>query len=130
MTQRPRFSPVELNFWLTGKGSTRYTDSKRADLVRELKDGGLQNPDTNALVADRITKQLARLAGEYGLDPQTAPHILHHWPWDRAKGTETTHAGMMEAQTSSPWRRKSVRGIAGFKSYTTPVVLLQRCRTH
>ena len=89
---------VELNFWLTGKGSTRQQDGTRQELVRNLKERGLKNPSISKLVTDRIGQQVARLARQYDLDPEVASHIIHHWLWDTAKDATTTHKGMMEAQ--------------------------------
>jgi hypothetical protein len=89
---------VELNFWLTGKGSTRQQEGKRETLVRNLKEFGLKNPAISKLVTDRIGAQVTRLAKQYDLDPAVASHIMHHWLWDAAKDAQTTHKGMMEAQ--------------------------------
>jgi len=89
---------VELNFWLTGKGSTRQQEGKRETLVRNLKEYGIKNPAISKLVTDRIGAQVTRLAKQYDLDPAVASHIMHHWLWDAAKEAQTTHKGMMEAQ--------------------------------
>lgn len=95
----PTIDAVELNFWLTGKGDTRGATGKRADLVRRIKERGMKDEDgLGGEVADRIGTQIKKLASQYDLDPETAPHIIHHWLWDNAKGAETKHAGMMEAQ--------------------------------
>lgn len=49
----------------------------------------------------RISRRLAGLRDqvEGGSDvaPEVWQHIVHHWLWDRSKGTETTHAGLYEA---------------------------------
>lgn len=89
---------VELNFWLTGQGSTRQQEGKRETLVRNLKEFGIKNPAISKLVTDRIGAQVTRLAKQYDLDPAVASHIIHHWLWDTAKDAKTTHKGMMEAQ--------------------------------
>ena len=88
---------VELNFWLTGRGTTRGITTRRAALVNALKTIGMGDPVTRRAVTARIQARLARLSARYGLPPEIGPHIMHHWLWDKAKGTETTHAGMMAA---------------------------------
>ena len=110
---------VELNFWLTGKGSTRQQDGTRQELVRNLKERGLKNPSISKLVTDRIGQQVARLARQYDLDPEVASHIIHHWLWDTAKDATTTHKGMMEAQAR--YMPEDSGYIGAFNSSGNPV---------
>lgn len=91
---------VEINTWLLGKGSVKKGSgeaalTKRAvrpdlaPLMRQLVERGMET-----LAMDpRIASQLSQVE----MDPATFNTIMHHWLWDRMKGTETSHAGLYKA---------------------------------
>ena len=96
----PTIDAVEFNFWLTGQGNIRHLNTSKAKFAREIK-ANIRNKRISGVVTERISKKIKALAKEYSSDhripPEHAAHIIHHWLWDRAKGTETPHTGMMEA---------------------------------
>jgi len=89
---------VQINFWLTGQGTTNQLKSSRADLVRRLKSSEATD-NLNRDVAKRIKAKVQTLVDRYGIDPDIGPHIIHHWLWDKAKGSQTTHKGMMSSMS-------------------------------
>ena len=98
----PTIDAVEINFWLTGKGDIKTLDTKKAELARRVKETQSDARVSGELFR-RIDDRIEALRGEVPGSDQVAPevwaHILHHWLWDKAKGLETTHEGMYEAQT-------------------------------
>lgn len=96
----PTLDAVEINYWLTGQGDVGQLKTRAADLARQVKDKvGTQS--VGGYMRERVAKRFAdlRAQGVAGdLDSDVAPHIIHHWLWDKAKGLETTHAGMYKAQ--------------------------------
>lgn len=96
----PTVDAVEINFWLTGRANIKHLKTAQAKLARKIKES-LSNKRVSKEVVDRISSKVNRLAKEYSgvhdIPPEVASHVIHHWLWDRAKGTETSHAGMMEA---------------------------------
>jgi hypothetical protein len=89
---------VQINFWLTGQGTTNQLKTSRADLVRRLKSSEATD-NLNRDVAKRIKAKVQTLVDRYGIDPDIGPHIIHHWLWDKAKGSQTTHKGMMSSMS-------------------------------
>jgi hypothetical protein len=97
----PTIDAVEINFWLTGKADVGTLKTKEADLARKVKDT-FSDKRVREEMFNRIDNSISLLQGvaEGG---QKVPrdvwaHVTHHWLWDKAKGLETTHAGMYEAQ--------------------------------
>jgi hypothetical protein len=95
----PTVDRREVNFWLTGKATTRDLDTVRAQLARDVQNIGLKSRTMGPEVTARIQRQVGRLAERQGMDPTTAAHLIHHMLWDMSAGTETTHTGLMKAMT-------------------------------
>lgn len=97
----PTIDAVEINFWLTGQSDIKALNTKKAELARKIKDAQSDRRVSGELFR-RIDERIAALRGDVPgsdqVDPQVWAHILHHWLWDKAKGIQTTHAGMYEAQ--------------------------------
>lgn len=92
---------VELNTWLLGKGvagagpeAAMTSRAQRPDLqplTRKLVENGLTMLGRDP----RIASQLSQME----MAPEAFFTIMHHWLWDRMKGTETTHKGVYDAMT-------------------------------
>jgi len=106
----------EIDFWLTsgGAGSNNARTirlkaenrlnaaernlRKRVDLAT-----GIKNTSSRAVMQTmlkRVRRRLLDLRRErpdsvVDTDEEFYLHIMHHWIWDRAKGTDTPHTGMM-----------------------------------
>lgn len=97
----PTIDAVELNFWLTGKGDIGNLNTEKANLARKVKET-FSDRRVGAELFRRIDERIAQLrsqvAGVADISPDVWAHVMHHWLWDRAKGIETTHAGLYEAQ--------------------------------
>lgn len=88
---------VEMNVWLTGKGDTTRADEEMKKRVALAKKGGTKVSDFYERIRSRIAEIHKKTKGETGIPDEVAAHIIHHWIWDKAKGAETTHAGVYEA---------------------------------
>jgi hypothetical protein len=97
----PTIDAVEINFWLTGKGDVGTIKSKEADLARKIK-STFSDKRVSQAVFNRINDSINDLrsvaTGANQVPKEAWSHVMHHWLWDKAKGLETTHAGMYEAQ--------------------------------
>ena len=97
----PTIDAVEINFWLTGKGDVGTLKTKEADLARKIKDT-FSDKRVREEMFNRVDNSinLLRDVAEGGkkVPKDVWSHVMHHWLWDKAKGLETTHAGMYEAQ--------------------------------
>lgn len=97
----PTIDAVEINFWLTGKGDVGTLKTKEADLARKIKDT-FSDKRVREEMFNRVDNSinLLRDVAEGGkkVPKEVWSHVMHHWLWDKAKGLETTHAGMYEAQ--------------------------------
>ena len=97
----PTIDAVEINTWLTGQGSTKGVDSEAALLAREFA-GKMSDPLLGAAFVSRVSNRFnqlrlkSKIPSQYR-DSRVFQHLMHHWLWDRAKGIETTHAGLYEA---------------------------------
>ena len=94
---------VELNVWLTGKGETTYASKKmkeRAAIGKVASGAKGKREDLFKRIRKRID-HLAKVApGGDKIPKDVAPHIIHHWLWDAAKKTQTTHKGMYHAMVN------------------------------
>lgn len=107
---------VEINFWITGHAFTTHLEpSRRLWLAREVKD------NQSKLDLTRIQRQLQKVAKLYDLPPAVGAHIIHHWLWDRVRGSETTHEGMMEAQSRYSFAPQKLPDNVGHASVTGKV---------
>lgn len=101
----PTVDAVEINTWLTGRGSTKGQSGRAVELARAVKDF-TGNPGVMEAVSDRITRRFndLRRSGVVGQDltPDTFGHVVHHWLWDAMKGTTNPQKGMYEAMRSEP----------------------------
>jgi len=94
----PTIDAVEINFWLTGKGSIGNLKTKEAELARKVKGGGDRVSDKFFnMVNDRINSIKPEISGAENISNDVWAHVAHHLIWDRAKGIETTHKGMYHA---------------------------------
>ena len=93
---------VEINFWLTGKADIRHLKDKQKALVNATK----HSPAGIALLRDMVMGRFTELKNAKdigipeGISDGVFMHIMHHWLWDRAKGVETTHAGLYHAMAN------------------------------
>jgi len=97
----PTIDAVEINFWLTGQGDIKALNTKKAELARKIKDAQSDRRVSGELfrrIDERISALRGEVPGSEQIDPQVWAHIMHHWLWDKAKGIQTSHAGMYEAQ--------------------------------
>jgi SAM-dependent methyltransferase len=95
----PTIDAVEINHWLAGQGDIGSSTTPGAQLAREVK-AASSDKRVGGLLGQRITEQFAKLR-EMGVGADIPEdvfnHVMHHWIWDKAKGLETTHAGMYHA---------------------------------
>jgi hypothetical protein len=99
----PTIDAVEINFWLTGKGDVGKLNTKRADLVRRVKESVSDRRVSEELfrrIDNRINGLRDQVQGGAEVAPEVWSHVMHHWLWDKAKKIETTHEGMYRAQAS------------------------------
>jgi hypothetical protein len=97
----PTIDAVEINFWLTGKGDVGKLNTKRADLVRRVKESVSDRRVSEELfrrIDNRINGLRDQVQGGAEVAPEVWSHVMHHWLWDKAKKIETTHEGMYKAQ--------------------------------
>ena len=112
----PTIDAVEINLWLTGRGDIGALKTKSAQLARDVKDR-LSSRAVSETIKRRITQRLKGLQKSgitEGVDDDIAPHILHHWLWDRAKDLETTHKGLYKAQVLAQEIDDELRGAMEF----------------
>lgn len=88
------------------RGETQRLQNRRAELARSFREVFRDECVSNAVCA-RISKRFKELQkvgieGMNDVPDDVFNHILHHWIWDQAKGMQTPHRGMMEAQTRFP----------------------------
>jgi cell wall-associated NlpC family hydrolase len=104
--ETPTIDAVEINTWLTGQGEIGRLKTKEADLVRTTNTW-LRDPRVGAYLRDRILGEFQNIHGMLppeataDLPPEVFNHVLHHWIWDKMKGTATTHKGFYDAMTSA-----------------------------
>ena len=112
----PTIDAVEINLWLTGRGDVGSLKTKSAQLARDVKNR-FSSKVVSETIKRRITQRLKGLQKSgitEGVDDDIAPHILHHWLWDRAKDLETTHKGMYKAQVLAQEIDDELRGAMEF----------------
>lgn len=99
MGDAPTIDSVEISWWLTGEANAQGLSGRRADLAREVnaRAGRKYVADwmTTALI-ERFD-EIEQLVPGAQLDTTIRNHVIHHWLWDAAKGTETSHQGLYEA---------------------------------
>ena len=92
---------VEINFWLTGKADVSRLKPEQKALAQAVA----KSAKGKILLRDMVMARLENLraTGQVkipaGMDPKAYMHVMHHWLWDRAKGIETTHAGLYKGMT-------------------------------
>lgn len=98
MGDSPTIDAVEINMWLTGEGSTTYASEKMKKRVALANaTGGEQKANFYNRVEKRIKKLKGLVSDGDKIPEGVAPHILHHWIWDKGKGLKTTHEGVYDA---------------------------------
>ena len=92
---------VEINFWLTGKADVKALKGKQKALVNATKNSekGMSLLRDMVMARFQQMKNGNKLKIPDGVNNNVFMHVMHHWLWDRAKGVETTHAGLYEAMT-------------------------------
>ena len=90
---------------------------KRAALGKVASGQASVRKDLFNRINNRI-KDLRKVApGGNKIPLAVAPHVIHHWIWDSAKGVETTHAGLYHAMVKfSPTRKLNDRGGAVYSN--------------
>ena len=68
-----------------------------APLGRKLKPPAKLASDAKAAQKKKYDADLAAYRKKMEEQDRIFGHVMHHWLWDRAKGIETTHAGLYEA---------------------------------
>jgi hypothetical protein len=115
---------IEINYWLTGRGDAgkatprgRVAKPEEADanFIADFKGEDALQPELAALIDAGFRRVAAdpRIAAQfkgYDLDPNVFNTIFHHWLWDRAKGTETSHAGFYKAMLLAQNEGRSILG--------------------
>jgi hypothetical protein len=94
---------VELNIWLTGKGSTTYqSEAKKriAAIAKKASGSKALSKDLFGRIRKRINALRGTAKGGTAIPEEVAAHVIHHWIWDRAKGIETTHQGVYHAMAT------------------------------
>lgn len=99
----PTVDAVELNFWFTGKGeaNVKDLDEIKAQTITAVRENiSALNEDVYKEISGRIKQLSEQIAEKYpGVNiPEAAmQHVLHHWIWDKARQSATTHRGMYQA---------------------------------
>lgn len=129
---------VEINFWITGRGDTsqlgRGKDKSKVQISKErflndLAKAVAKDATAVEALSGRIKKSFQRLRKKNpdiaNIPEEIFNHIMHHWLWDRAKGIETTHSGMMRAvELAAPQTATSFTEDSDWQDVTN--VLLDR----
>lgn len=88
---------VEMNYWLTGKANIKHATPKDKEFVDAVK----HEEGSQAILKDRIVKRLMQVREQSpaaaAIPEEAFLHVMHHWLWDKAKGSETTHEGVYHA---------------------------------
>lgn len=110
---------VEINVWLFGsqripEGSQKlkiYAGSEAASgIVKRMVKEGFARVAQSPGIRQQLT--------EAEMDPENFETIFHHWFWDRAKGTETSHKGLYDAMALAQARQTAAMGnILGMTQY-------------
>lgn len=106
----PTIDSAELTYWITGKGDIRdVTDPALVAIHDAWASSQLYGSKNQKMVSARINEQFRQLQ-ELGLakdlDPAVAGAILHHFLWDKVRGTTTTHQGLYKAIEAAAINRK------------------------
>jgi antitoxin (DNA-binding transcriptional repressor) of toxin-antitoxin stability system len=100
--ESPTIDAVEITAWLTGRGDFAGRRGPEFDLRRQI-DRALMDKRVGRALSERITDQIAQMRQHLppeataDLPDEVFNHVLHHWIWDRMKGTATTHEGFYDA---------------------------------
>lgn len=102
MGESPTIDAIELNLWIAGQADRSRLQTKEADLLRDIgtEPSLVQRKNIREYLETSIGTRLNELRGlGYGKDlpEEVFGHIMHHWLWDSAKGTTTTHEGVYKA---------------------------------
>lgn len=115
--ESPTIDAVEISAWLTGQGDVSRLSGKAADLKRQI-DLQLKDKRVGAALGERIGQQFAEMRrllppeATADLPDEVFNHVLHHWIWDRMKGSATTHEGFYNAlQRASGVAPGAARGL-------------------
>lgn len=121
----PTVDAVELNFWFTGKAMPTSANTPKAKLeALRLIRSKLGSDRVAEEVFRRISQRVNDLSkdlGEGAAIPKTAlMHVMHHWIWDKAKNTSTTHEGMYHAMLRYSPTSFDAEPLANGKAYSHP----------
>jgi hypothetical protein len=99
----PTVDAVELNFWFTGKGEAKVKDLDeiKAQTITAIRENiSALNEDVYKEISGRIKQLSEQIAEKYpdvNIPEAAMQHVLHHWIWDKARQSATTHRGMYQA---------------------------------
>lgn len=99
----PTVDAVELNFWFTGKGEAKVKDLDeiKAQTITAIRENiSALNEDVYKEISGRIKQLSEQIAAKYPgvkIPEEAMQHVLHHWIWDKARQSATTHQGMYRA---------------------------------
>jgi uncharacterized protein (UPF0335 family) len=99
----PTVDAVELNFWFTGKGeaNVKELDQIKAQTITAIRENiSALNEDVYREISGRIKELSEQISQKYPnvkIPEEAMQHVLHHWIWDKARASATTHAGMYQA---------------------------------
>lgn len=102
MGDSPTIDSVEINLWLTGKGKGSNMDTVAGQLIKEMnsQQNLLNRKEVVQYLKNNIRErmwELRSMGAGADLPADAFAHVMHHWLWDQAKGTMTTHEGMYDA---------------------------------
>lgn len=148
---RPTYDAVQLNYWITGAASIKNasTSENKSQMAGMLDEAKKQRLDKGSVklaldlkkslgsqqlrqeVIERLEVRLNQLHKILKRNnPGLTLHILHHWLWDKAKGSMTTHSVVYKAMRAmkniSKFLRMRRRPVRYASSLTGPAELL-RC---
>lgn len=111
---------IEINFWITGDADGKTLNEARQRLQSIAKDW-MNTEQVRAYLKERLDTIFAEMRDKglaADLSEDVWAHVIHHWIWDKAKGTETTHQGVYDAME----RAMALPAIAitGVVSTSTP----------
>ena len=99
----PTVDAVELNFWFTGKGEANIKDLDqiKAQTITAIRENiSALNEDVYREISGRIKELSEQISQKYPnvkIPEEAMQHVLHHWIWDKARASATTHTGMYQA---------------------------------
>lgn len=110
---------IERNFWITGRADARTLDDAAKRLNDTIGDVTKNYKGASAVqqvVQERLEALRAITPGMADVPDEIANHIMHHWLWDAANDSATTHRPMYDAMRAAmavPADRDAARAARG-----------------